>query len=175
VLEADVEPVPDDPGDRTAATELTARVTRRFVDYLRLLQPRDGEEVEPIDVQVELTVDEDDDGEEPAGDDDADGDEEWADDDDDDEDDEDEGVLDGGGPAELLEALRIPDDPSALSFLLTGIIQVEPDRKQALLEAASAEERLRGLDGLLDRELGLLRSRLALYVPDRAILDGSAN
>lgn len=168
VLEADVEPVPDDPGDRTAATELTARVTRRFVDYLRLLQPRDGEEVEPIDVQVELTVDEDD--------------EEWADGDDEDDDedapaddDEDEGVLDGGGPAELLEALRIPDDPSALSFLLTGIIQVEPDRKQALLEAASAEERLRGLDGLLDRELGLLRRRLAHYVPDRSILDGSAN
>jgi len=163
VLEADVEPVPDDPGDRTAATALTARVTRRFVDYLRLLQPRDDEEVEPIDVQVELTVDENDEEDERA--------------DDDDEEDEGEGVgvLGDGGPAELLEALRIPDDPSALSFLLTGIIQVEPDRKQVLLEAASAEDRLRGLDGLLDRELGLLRRRLALYVPDRSILDGSEN
>ena len=174
-LEADVEPVPDDPGDRTAAAELTARVTHRFVDYLRLLQPRDGEEVEPIDVQVELTVDGDDDDESADDDDEDDDEDDDGDESADDDDDEDEGVLDGGGPAELLEALRIPDDPSALSFLLTGIIQVEPDRKQALLEAASAEDRLRALDGLLDRELGLLRRRLALYVPDRFILDGSAN
>ena len=54
-------------------------------------------------------------------------------------------------------ALRIPDDPSALSFLLTGIVQVEPDRRQALLEAASAEERLRDIDALLDRELDAAR------------------
>ena len=71
------------------------------------------------------------------------------------------------GPAQLVEALRIPDDPSSLSFLLTGILQVEPARKQALLEAVTAEERMRGLDELLTREIGLLRRRLAFYVPDR--------
>jgi Lon protease-like protein len=136
-----------------AGAELVAQVTRRFVDYLHLLQPRDGEEVEPIDVQVEVDVGQpDDEGEEDE-------------DDEGDEGDED-GILDLGGPAQLVEALRIPDDPSSLSFLLTGILQVEPARKQALLEVVTAEERMRGLDELLTRETGLLRRRLAFYAPD---------
>ena len=70
----------------------------------------------------------------------------------------------------LASALRIPDDPSQLSFLLTGILQVEPFRKQKLLEATTAEQRLRELDLLLDRELMLLRARLAPYSPDRRAL-----
>lgn len=161
-LEADVEPVPDERGDPIVATALTARVTRRFVDYLRLLQPRDGEDAEPIDVQVEVDVDVDDEADDVAEDEDEEG-EELA------------GILDGGGPAELVEALRIPDDPSTLSFLLTGILQVEPARKQALLEAATAEDRLRDLDGLLDREIGLLRQRLAHFAADRLLVEGSRN
>ncbi len=166
-LEADVEPVPDERGDPIVATALTARVTRRFVDYLRLLQPRDGEGAEPIDVQVEVDVDGDDadeDDEADAGEDDDELDGQAL-----------AGILDGGGPAELVEALRIPDDPSTLSFLLTGILQVEPARKQALLEAATAEDRLRDLDGLLDREIGLLRQRLAHFAADRLLVEGSRN
>jgi len=31
----------------------------------------------------------------------------------------------------------------------------------------TAEERMRGLDALLTREIGLLRGRLAFYAPDR--------
>ena len=48
-LVADVEPYPDQPGaaDPEVADALAARVTRRFVDYLRLLQPRDGESADP--------------------------------------------------------------------------------------------------------------------------------
>lgn len=161
-LEAEVEPVPDERGDPVVATALTGQVTRRFVDYLRLLQPRDGEDAEPIDVQVEVDVDTDDEADGVAEDEDEEG-EDLA------------GILDGGGPAELVEALRIPDDPSVLSFLLTGILQVEPARKQALLEAATAEDRLRDLDGLLDREIGLLRQRLAHFVADRRLVDGSRN
>ena len=38
-------------------------MTRRFVDYLRLLQPRDGEATTPIDVQVEVEVPDDDEDE----------------------------------------------------------------------------------------------------------------
>jgi len=155
--EADVEPVADEPGDREAEAALVARVTRRFVDYLRLLQPRDGEEVEPIDVQVEVDVeapDEDDEDDETF--DDETSDDGMA-----------PGVFDAGGPAQLVEVLKIPDDASSLSFLLTGIIQVEPARKQELLEAVTAEERMRGLDALLTREIGLLRGRLAFYAPDR--------
>ncbi len=178
-LVADVDPYPDEPGeaDDDEAEELVDRVTRRFVDYLRLLQPRDGETAEPIDVQMEVET------EEVADDDDA---------EDDDEEDEEEGfgarwsgeiplletdarAAPGDDPDAVRVALRIPEDPSALSFLLTGIVQVEPDRRQALLEAASADERLRDIDALLDRELRLLGARLAPFAVDRRALAGSDN
>ena len=182
-LVADVDPLPDEPGDEREAEALADRVTRRFVAYLRLLQPRDGETVEPIDVQMEVEVDDDDD---EADDDDG---EEW-----DESDDEDLGIP---GPARMIgslgrfedeprplsvddpdatrAALRIPEDPTALSFLLSGIVQVEPERKQVLLEAAGAAERLRELDDLLDRELDLLARRLAPFAVDRRSLAGTDN
>ena len=59
-LVADVEPLDDALGDAATAEALVRRVSRRFVDYLRLLQPRDGEDATPIDVQVEVERDEDD-------------------------------------------------------------------------------------------------------------------
>ena len=152
-LLGEVEELGDDLGDEEAAEELVGRVTRRFVDYLRLLQPREGEDAEPIDVQVEVEVPDDaDDDEEPE-------------------------VIEtsGGGPVELAAALHIPDDPSQLSFLLTGIVQIDPATRQALLEADSAEARLRDLDRLLDRELTLLDKRLAPFHADRRALLGSAN
>ena len=52
---------------------------------------------------------------------------------------------------------------------------MEPDRRQALLEAASADERLRDIDALLDRELMLLGARLAPFAVDRRALAGSDN
>ena len=151
-LVGEVEELGDALGDEDAAEELVRRVTRRFVDYLRLLQPRDGEDAEPIDVQVEVEVPDDDDDEEPE-------------------------VIEtpGGGPAELAAALHIPDDPSQLSFLLTGIVQIDPATRQALLEADTAEARLRDLDLLLDRELALLEKRLAPFQADRRTLLASAN
>jgi Lon protease-like protein len=151
-LVGEVEELGDSLGDSEAAEELVGRVTRRFVDYLRLLQPRDGEDAEPIDVQVEVEVPDDADDEEPE-------------------------VVEtsGGGPAELAAALHIPDDPSQLSFLLTGIVQIDPATRQALLEADSAEARLRDLDLLLDRELALLDKRLAPFQADRRALLASAN
>jgi uncharacterized protein len=151
-LLGEVQPIDDAVGDVDEAEALVHRVTRRFVDYLRLLQPRDGEDAEPIDVQVEVEV--------PDAD-------------------EEEGAeaqaTPGGGPSELAAALNIPDDPSQLSFLLTGIVQVEPERRQALLEALSAEARLRALDELLDRELVLLAQRLAPFQADRRALAASTN
>lgn len=203
VAEADL--LPDELGDAEATELLAGIVTRRFVDYLRLLQPRDGESVEPIDVQMEVEV-EDIDDEDVGQDDDADA----TDDTDgtDDTDDPADGTVTGDAHGRFVDsprssvrgvperddrvmpdpepipvdnpeatraALRIPDDPSALSFLLTGIVQVEPDRKQALLEASSAEERLRDIHELLDREIDLLGRRLAPYSIDRRALAGSAN
>jgi len=153
-LLGEVDELGDSLGDEEAAEVLVGRVTRRFVDYLRLLQPRDGEDAEPIDVQVEVEVP-----------------------DEDDDDDEEPEVVEtpGGGPTELAAALHIPDDPSQLSFLLTGIVQVDPGTRQALLEADSAEERLRELDALLDRELSLLAMRLAPFQADRKLAAASAN
>lgn len=164
-LLAEVEPAPDDDGDPDIAAALAERVMRRFSGYLRLLQPRDGEDVEPIDVQLELEVDEDEDdiesddaaaGSGPG---------------DDTQDDDGE----AGGRSDLVAALRIPDDPSALSFLLTGIVQVDPARRQSLLEASSAEERLADLDDLLDLEIALLRQRLGPYAFDRRLLASREN
>jgi Lon protease-like protein len=158
-LVADVDLLEDEVGDASAADLLVGRVTRRFVEYLRLLQPRDGEELDPIDVQVEVdvSVDDDDDDEADGGG--------AADDDAGDADDDGAGIDDADA---VVSTLRIPEDPSALSFLLAGIVQVEPDRKQALLEAETAEARLLALDALLDRELLLLSLRLAPFTPDRS-------
>lgn len=167
-LVAEVDSFPDAPPGDVEATEMLAeRVTRRFVDYLRLLQPRDGESAEPIDVQMEVETEVDE------------------------EDDEDKAMSGREREVPFLEldptpvpiddpeaataTLRIPDDPSALSFLLTGIVQVEPDRRQALLEASGADDRLRDIDALLDRELMLLGARLAPFAVDRGHLAGSDN
>jgi uncharacterized protein len=151
-LVGEVDELGDAMGDQVAAEALVGRVTRRFVHYLRLLQPRDDEDAEPIDVQVEVEVPDDDDEEEPE-------------------------VVEtpGGGPSELAAALHIPEDPSQLSFLLTGIVQVDPATRQALLEADTAEARLRELDRLLDRELSLLGKRLAPFQADRRPVTERAN
>lgn len=167
-LVAEVDPYPDEPGDGDpdVADALAAKVTRRFVDYLRLLQPRDGETAEPIDVQMEVEVETSDvEPDEPVA-----------------EEEQEPALVEEetravpvDDPDATREALRIPDDPTALSFLLTGIVQVELDRKQALLEAPSAEERLRDIDALLDRELRLLDRRLAPYSVDRRGLTAAQN
>ncbi|MEW6226348.1 MAG: LON peptidase substrate-binding domain-containing protein [Chloroflexota bacterium] len=175
-LVAEVEPLSDEVGRPAIARALVGRVTRRFVDYLRLLQPRDGEAADPIDVQVEVDVPER--AAEAAGESGESGESGEGASGDRGEGDAGVETPDGAprsGPGDLASALRIPDDPSTLSFLLTGIVQVEPDRRQALLEAATAEERLRELDELLDRELLLLGLRLAPFTPDRGATSGRAN
>lgn len=179
-LVAEVEPLDDEPDDPDEAERLVDHISRRFLEYLRLLQPRAGEQVEPIDVQMELEVaDADDEADDDPGGaadaldtsarllvdpvrDDA------ADDDGDDGDEDDEQEAE-------QDTLRIPRDPASFSYLLTGIVQVELDRRQALLEAASAVDRLRDLDDLLDREMDLLARRLAPYAVDRRILAGTDN
>ena len=55
-LVAEVDPEDDDVGDPDEAAELVGRVGRRFVEYLRLLQPREGELGLALDVQVEVEV-----------------------------------------------------------------------------------------------------------------------
>ena len=164
-LVADVELLPEELGNEDEAHRLAMRATRRFVSYLELLQPRSGETADEIDVRVEVeTSDDDEPGEpdEPA----APG--------------EHEPPTSGataptGEAADAAEAaeaeprrrrVMIPDDPTVLSHLLTGILQIESPRRQVLLEAATTEARLGDLLGLIDREIFLLRRRLRFFRPD---------
>jgi Lon protease-like protein len=173
-----VVPLDDDVGDAERATTLAARAMRRFVAYLQLIQPMEGETAEEIDVRVEIEAEPgagEPEGEaavEPPG--------------------EPPALPDFGGTAavaepeppaavdpadaerekKLNEAARrlvIPDDPTTLSYLLSGIIQVDPPRRQRLLEAATTEDRLKALDELIDRELWMLRRRLRFYAPDNRL------
>ena len=69
--------------------------------------------------------------------------------------------------------LDIPDDPTVLSYLLSGIVQVELPRRQALLEARTTVERLDGLVALLEREVLLLGRRMRYFTPDPATIGGA--
>jgi Lon protease-like protein len=150
-LVAEVDVLAEEVGDEIVAHRLAMTATRRFVSYLELLQPRPGETAEEIDVRVEVETEDDDEpladavsgSGQPAGED--------------------------PGPGETASSGRrvaIPDDPTILSYLLAGILQVESPRRQALLEAATTEDRLRGLLALIDRETFLLRRRLRFFSPD---------
>jgi Lon protease-like protein len=155
-LVAEVDVLAEDLGDEAAARRLAMTATRRFVTYLELLQPRSGETAEEIDVRVEVETEDDDEptaeptgpaagppGVEPAG--------------------EDPG---GGETPAPTRRVAIPDDPTVLSYLLAGILQIEAPRRQVLLEAETTEDRLRGLLALIDRETLLLRRRLRFFRPD---------
>ena len=180
-LVAEVDVLDEDVGDDAVAHRLAMTATRRFVTYLELLQPRSGETAEEIDVRVEIETDDDVD---------VDVDEDESDDADDpataDADaygradvsgtsgglgtgaDEPDGDDDPDAPR--ARRVTIPDDPTVLSYLLAGIIQVESPRRQALLEAATSEARLRGLLALIDRETFLLQRRLRFFQPEPRVV-----
>ncbi len=155
--------------DGDEARLLHGRVGHRFLRYLELLQPVIEDDGPEIEIEVELEVDGPDDTAEEL-----------------DarpetvslvENDDDEGqhgsTLDGtldtsgltdGERRELLLAaarrLTATDDPTTLSYLLTGLIQVDPGARQGLLEAVDTVERLHGLDALLRREIRHLNRQL---------------
>jgi len=173
-LVADVTPLEDEVGDEARAERLAASAIRRFVRYLELMRARDGETVEALDIRVEV---------ESVSSDDDDDDDDTSPDDLEVELDLDELVDDAPGALEIetitptTEAERrrdlvIPDDPTVLSYLLSGIVQIELPRRQALLEASTTVERLEALVKLLDREVMLLASRLRLFAPDPRLLRG---
>ncbi len=169
-LVAEVDILDETVGDETSAHRLAMRATRRFVTYLELLQPRSGETAEEIDVRVEVETADDDEDAEPT---------EAADDD------EPAPPTGSDAPGEPTDAapdddpddaaprrrrVLIPDDPTILSHLLTGIIQVELPRRQALLETPTTEVRLRELLSLIEREIFLLTRRLRAFTPDPRIV-----
>lgn len=67
---------------------------------------------------------------------------------------------------EAARRLTIPEDPTVLSYLLSGIVQVESIRRQGLLEMPTTELRLVELAHLLEREIALLERGLATFAPD---------
>jgi Lon protease-like protein len=166
-LVAGVTPLEDEVGDEPRAERLAASAVRRFIRYLELMRARDGETAEVLDIRVELDTNSPDDT--PAS-----------------------AALDAtearGSGAATLEPeeeaeppdgpsatpdLRIPDDPTVLSYLLSGIVEVELPRRQALLEAETTVERLENLVRLLDRELMLLSGRLRIFSPDPRLMGGA--
>jgi uncharacterized protein len=171
-LVADVTPLDDEVGDEPRAERLAATAIGRFVRYLELMRARDGETADVLDIQVEIEA--------AAG----------SEDDDDDDDDE---VIDEAIAASMLAAvsasdaeadppeevevtaadLVIPDDPTVLSYLLSGIVSIELPRRQALLEAETTVLRLEGLIRILDREILLLGQRLRMFTPDSRVLGGA--
>jgi Lon protease-like protein len=159
-LVAEVTPLDDEVGDEGRAERLAARAIQAFVRYLDLMRAREGESSEVLDIRVEIdaTVGEPDDDVDP----------------------------DAAAEAELSTSeseatadpptrrdLDIPDDPTVLSYLLSGIVQVELPRRQVLLEAETTVERLEGLIELLERELLLLGRRLRYFTPDPASIRGA--
>jgi len=157
-LVAEVTALDDEVGDEPRAERLAASAIRRFVRYLELMRARDGETADVLDIRVEL---------EPGGD-------------------EDDAAPGDVSPTIVADAtadddeepptardLVIPDDPTVLSYLLSGIVQVELPRRQGLLEAETTVERLEALIRLLDREVMLLTSRLRLFSADPRVLGGA--
>jgi len=187
-LVGEVTRLDDEVGDEARAERLSAAAIRRFVRYLELLRARAGETEDPLDIRVEIDSGSlaDDGGGIRA---------EVVTEDDDvaltDLEIEIEGIIAGatedrldvgdaasrravGEPDDATEPaevgagarLLIPDDPTTLSYLLSGIVQVELPRRQRLLEAETTEDRLIDLASLLDREILLLQRRLRFYSPD---------
>jgi Lon protease-like protein len=173
-LVADVTPLEDEVGDEARAERLAASAIRRFVRYLELMRAREGETSEVLDIRVEVdSVAADDSGPDDVVIEDA----AFADDAEDDptapdDDGEDAERVRPGSETERRRDLVIPDDPTVLSYLLSGIVQIELPRRQALLEAATTTERLEALVRLLEREVLLLGHRLRLFAPDPRHLRG---
>jgi hypothetical protein len=161
-LVADVTPLEDEVGDEARAERLAASAIRRFVRYLELMRIREGETGEALDIRVELdsslVAAESDDPDAPGGE----------------PGDVPDGSLDADPEGEVeTTSLTIPDDPTVLSYLLSGIVQVELPRRQRLLEAETTVSRLEELIDLLDREVLLLSRRLRLFTLDARTVDGA--
>ena len=156
-LIAEVTALEDEVGDEPRAERLAAAAIRRFVRYLDLVRARDGESAETLDIRVEIEATDLEEADRPLG----------------------AGPLEAAAVVEddddppTRHDLTIPDDPTVLSYLLSGIVQVELPRRQELLEAETTVERLEGLIALLEREVTLLGKRLRFFAPDPKSLGGA--
>lgn len=154
-LVARAEPMADLITDEGRALQLARIVTRRFVRYVDevrdLAETDDGRAVAPAGPRAEGA---------PASIDAAQGippsvDQRPSD------------VVPRSGDERGLGApLAIPGDPTLLSHLIAGIVELDLPRRQALLERETTEERLADLATILSREVGYLARGLRVYVPE---------
>jgi Lon protease-like protein len=169
----------DEPtGPEGEATDRAERVGRRFIEYLELLQPEGVNDGPEIEIEFEVEV-EDEDAEASAGA----GQPEASAAGTEDQVDElvaeatdalvqemDASDLSADQRRELLMAaakrLTGTDDPTALSYVLTALVQVDLASRQELLEAPDTVDRLARLDGLLARESWFLRQGLRPIIID---------
>jgi Lon protease-like protein len=155
-----------------AATRARAElVGRRFLRYLELLQPIAADDGPEIEIEVEIEVDTPGSSDPDAGTDQA----------------QALGPVDGAEPlvAELDAAdlspeqrhellmtaarrLTATDDPTALSYVLTALVQVDLAVRQQLLEVPDTFSRLRRLEALLLRESWHLERSLRPIIIDPA-------
>ena len=168
----------DEPtGPEALVADRAQQVGRRFIEYLELLQPEGADDGPEIEIEFEVELDDEDESLDglatdlgPATL----------------ESDPDEAVLAETTDAlvhemdasdlspeqrrELLMSaarrLTGTDDPTALSYVLTALIQVDLSARQELLEAPDTVERLARLDGLLTRESWFLRQGLRPIIID---------
>jgi Lon protease-like protein len=184
----------DEPlGSEDLAREQAARVGRRFLRYLELLQPTAGDGGPEIEIEIEIEVD-DDESVEPDDEASTAGDEERT------RADAPEGATDeqpspsSGRPGQPLAGadrllpevetgdlspeerrdllmtaarrLTATDDPTALSYVLTALIQVDLAVRQELLEEPDTLARLERLERLLVRESWFLGQGLRPMIID---------
>lgn len=163
----------DEPtGPEPELRDRAQRVGQRFLEYLELLQPADDADGPEIEIEFEIEVDASAPaGAQPGTDDESD-DLDEKDDDADGSDTLDAGLTDVSPEQrrKLLMAaarrLTDTDDPTALSYVLTALIQVDRAVRQELLEAPDTLERLVRLDGLLSRESWFLKQGLRPIIID---------
>ena len=168
----------DEPtGPEGEAADRAERVGRRFIEYLELLQPEGVADGPEIEIEFEVDIEDADEGSEAApseataavadaeGDDDA-----LSEATDALVQEMDASDLSSEQRRELLMAaakrLTGTDDPTALSYVLTALIQVDLAARQELLEAPDTVDRLVRLDGLLSRESWFLRQGLRPIIID---------
>ena len=144
-----VRPLAERVVDDVGARDLVGRVSRRFLHYLDLLKPADGEDGPEMDVRLEVDLE----AATPASDPELDAD-----------------TVGVAAQPGRRRRIALSNDPTILAHLVSGIVRVDPARRQVLLEAATTEERLLDLDRLLDEEIPLLARRLRHYTADPRML-----
>jgi Lon protease-like protein len=147
-LTAAIEPLDEVVSDEGRARRLARVVTRRFIRYVgRVRELADEQAEEPDDRAIAAAlvaeVDGADEGSTAA---------------------DDEAGTDTGEAGRRI--LAIPGDPTLLSHLLSGIVELDLARRQTLLEHETTDGRLGDLASILAREIAFLDGRLRVYSPD---------